>query len=175
MSVIPKAPVPETIPPADQYRLHKWIQYFKNLSPRTRVYSHLNKKEFEKQLADLHEKTLKYIFKEYESKELRDWPKEEEVVLIVIWDSSLPGQDSEFLLKNSRIFCFNNFAFGPDFFNLEYEYDEDSPSYDLIGQSDHCSLAETSSDGLNWEWITKIIKDRIEEIEKRSSVPKPPT
>jgi hypothetical protein len=174
-TVIPEAPKIEQISPADQTNLRKWIEYFKHLSPRTKVYSHLNKEDMYAMFRDLHKYTLDYIKKKYESEKLPDWPDEKTVMIIVIWDSSLPGQPKEFLAKNTRIFCLGDFAFGPEYFELDMLYDEESPTMDVIEQYDTCSLTDYSDDDLLWSHVAKLLRDSIQEHEEFCTAPPPPS
>ncbi|PCI20162.1 hypothetical protein COB64_02525 [Candidatus Wolfebacteria bacterium] len=160
-TIIPKCPQPFKIPQYAEKNIAKWIHYLKNVSPRIII-----KMPYDK---DLDLDVLKQKFKEgdyiEEDMKISDWPKKEQLAFLLSFDSSLPGHKRKFLIGNTYFFCYYGIAFGLGYF----EWDGDG------GENQNCttySLQSCPKSALTWEYITKIIIDRITEIE--NSVEKAP-
>ena len=158
---VPKPPRPSPIKQRDQEYLDGWEEYYKTLSPRIRII-----KVTQKYLDSLKEQVLeedKYIDIDMT---LVDWPTADEVAFLIEWDSAYPGKYPILLLENTYLFCFGRKprAFGVTYFEWDGDM-EDDPRCSTY------SLSQYPQDALSWKYITKRIREGIEEIE--NSVPEP--
>jgi hypothetical protein len=154
---IPEAPAQEVIEEQNTQRISDWLTYFEVLSPRIKVLTPDNPL-FESTLLNLKEEAIKKTQIDPDlGQELCDWPKAEHVVFLVLFNSTMPNREAKFEPQDARIFSFNNFAFGPDYF----EWDGDEDNFNCLTYS----LTNYSEDVLSWHYITKLIKDRLSEFD----------
>ena len=162
-TIIPECPKPFTITQKAKGNIEKWIQYLKNLSPRIIIKLPYDN-DFD---LDSYKAKVKSIQEPYfwDNENIIDWPEKEQITFLLSYDSSLPGHKKELLIKNTYFFCYYDLAFGLDYFKWDGDID-DEPDCDTF------SLRSYPKSALSWKYITKLIKDRIIEIE--NSVKKAP-
>ena len=153
-SLIPKPPEPLIIEPEVKIKLEKWLDYFKNLSPRIVIKLPSDKgfnldaykeemMEAESLSADIHE--------------IVDWPELRQVAFVIAFDSSLPGHDREFLVSNVYLFCYYDIAFSLNHF--ESDSDEENPHQNSY------SLAQYDKTCLSWKFIASLIVGKLKTLE----------
>jgi hypothetical protein len=159
---IPESPKPEVVEDKSEERVKGWVDYFKRLSPRLKVIEPTDE-EFQ-WVMDSSLLFAKDRIDRGREEYIADWPKPEEVLFVVVTDSSLVGHEPKFMTEDVRIFCVNR-AFGPDYFywDGDGEEDPDCRSY---------SLSSYSEKALSWNYVAKLIKDNLTRISK--AVPKVP-
>lgn len=155
-SIIPRAPEPYKIKEKMKENLQKWVDYLKGLSPRV-IIKLPSDKDFDLDLYRLKAKELTHTFLE-ENDRFDDWPEVNQVAFVLCYDSSLQEHKKNYLAKNAYIFCYYDTAFGLDYFEAEYDQDDH-----FMGVY---SLESYTENALSWEYIAKIIKDEIQELEK---------
>jgi hypothetical protein len=161
MKTVPPAPEPFTIDEEAKQNLEKWVSHFKGLSSRIRVVLPSDK-SFDLNLWQGYTKATIYASEDPSEIELIGWPQKESVAFLICINSSMEEGVNNFAVDNAFLFCFNDKAFGLDYFELfETKYDP------ILFE---CSLDQYPETALNWLYIAKIIKGRLQEIEKR--VPK---
>jgi hypothetical protein len=156
---IPEPPISEHIPDKVKKQLEFWIQYFKNLSPRVYIYQPTNR-----DLQILYDRVYEKL-KDSTEKPVRDWPKHSAVAFIVAVDLS-PVYDPahpRIELENTYVFCFNDYAFGCDYFELLC-YEE--PPCDLV-EPHTFGLQGYSEKALSWNYIAKCIRNKITELQNQ--------
>ena len=155
MSLIPEPPEKRVIESDDLLKLEKWIEHFRNLSPRIFIETPKDPGfsstiEQSRRLANKHlpDSTIYTI---------TDWPDIDDIAFIVAIDSSKPGHGTRVALaEDAYIFCFNDHAFGITYHNSESGPEEGDHSYDY-------SLHFYSAEALSWRYITERITERVEE------------
>lgn len=160
-AIIPECPKPFMITQKVKDNIEKWIQYFKKLSSRI-IIKLPSDKDFD---FDLYKSKTIEINEIPEGGQLLDYPEKKQITFLLVYDSSLPGQKSEFLIKNTYLFCYYGVAFGLNYF--EWDGDGEDDQY-----CDNFSLRSYSERALSWEYIAGLLKNRLIEIE--SSVEKAP-
>lgn len=151
--IIPKAPKPEEITETVMEDCREWINYLTKLSPRVKIILP-NDKNFN--LDVFRKKVLGHI-NSGDDIVLVGWPKKEEVVMLVSINSSLGDNDPLFLLDDSYLFCWYDLAFGLHYFEWDGDDDPDNENY---------SLRNFTQSALTWDYITKMIKLKLEELAK---------
>lgn len=165
-AIVPPAPKPEEITPSIKNLLEKWIDYFRRLSPRIVI-----KTPFDEgfDLAELkrlaQSNTAEWARDEPESVELDGWPTVDQIAFCVSYDSSKQERNKIFRTQDTYLFCFGDIAFGLGYFEYD-EYDDEIEKY-------RHHLSGYSKIALSWRYITKLIRDRIKEIETGSLPPLP--
>lgn len=164
-NIIPELPEPFVVTEELQQKLEKWVEYFKNISPRIKMWrpsdENFTLEKFEVLTKEIIESC--YDIDHIDQITLKEWPKKENIAFIVGYDSSLPGHSKRFLPKDVRIFCYGDFAFGLGYF----ERDSDSSDDDFI--------LDYPESALSWNYMAKIIRDEILEIQKQIKNENPPS
>lgn len=156
---VPKPPEEQVvIEQQDPKRLQDWISFFKNLSPRVRVLEPGNAEFLHFYLSG--EEVVRRLKQMQEDYILLNWPKREGIAFIIQYDTSLPKQKPVFEPENAYIFCFGSHVFGLGYFS----WDGDAEQGDWATTY---SLSDYSESALRWDYIKKIIMDRIAELERQ--------
>ncbi len=160
----PRVPRPPTerlaIPQEDLRRLTSWMNFFRNLSPRLKVVP-ASEEGFENLLSALEQevRVRRLIEPEYQ---LVGWPKSDNVAFVVTIDSHPPGSPFEDCkIEDKHIFCFDNVAFGANYFEWDGDSDEE-----CAGPATY-SLSGYSEDSLYWEYVRTLIVDKVTDLEQR--------
>lgn len=165
--IVPKLPRRQVVVPQKARRnLEGWIAYLKNISPRVKIVTSEDEKFFE------HIKKIESLLKEAvgqgkekESVNLQYFPKKESVVLIVSTNSSIsPGKETQFLIKDSFLFCKHDkmFTLDPDSWMSDYEN----------GNWDNYCYEPPAGES-SWEEAVRLMKIDLESIEEKvPDVPK---
>lgn len=162
-TIIPPAPKPEEITPKVKQRLESWIDYFKKLSPRIVIKTPYDKGfDFDKLKFLAKEATPEWQRNEPNSVKLDGWPTIDSVAFFVQYNSSRHEQNKIFYAQDSFLFCFGDLAFGLDYFEY-YDYDDEIQKYKY-----HLNYPR---DAICWKYIAGLIRNRIDEIEKKSVPP----
>lgn len=156
-TLVSKPPKPFKVSLKAEVNLEGWISYLKGLSHRVRI-KRPSDNDFN---LDYYKSiTIKCLTSNNAIVSLDGWPKENEVAFLVSFDSSLPGHKEEYLVKNSYLFCFHDFAFGlAGYFELE-GHDDENPPHELY------SVYNVLEDALRWKRTASKIKIGLEQIEK---------
>jgi len=151
---IPEPPEKRTINSEDYQRLERWIRYFRNLSSKVRIF--LPKGDNFKKVLISARKVADENLPDSTLYHISDWPKDEDIAFLVTIDSANPGNPTEYRGYNTYIFCFG-YAFGITYHQGDSDMDgsDDTKSF---------SLRHYSSSSLSWEYVTKRIIDKVEEL-----------
>jgi len=167
-TIIPKLPDPFVVTPELEEKLKSWIEYFKNLSPRVKVllpsdqkFDWVEFKKMAKRLARIEEEN-------FDKAILWDWPKKEQVAFCVFYDRALPNHEKEFLFDDAYVFCYRDFAFGFKYFDRVE--DEELRHHGDI----EYTLRYYPQSALSWNYVAKIIRERLIETEKAIEGNPPP-
>ena len=155
MTQIPQPTKLRVISNKDLAKLKTWTNNIRRISPRIRLSTPMDKRfegdiEIARKGADNHlpDSTIYSI---------SDWPNILDIAFFVAIDSANPGKKPEYKPDNAFIFCFNDYAFGITYHTGEDDHadGEDTTIF---------SLQSYPREALIWEYITKIITSRVEEL-----------
>lgn len=168
--IIPNVPEPLVLTEKLEQKLQTWITYFKNMSPRIIVMTPSDKNF---NLEDYENSCKKEIGFSNDPKDIMicSWPQKEQVAFIVCYNSSLPENKPEYLVKNAILFCFYDLAFF-----LERNGFEQGEKEEIITKNKNHIVMKYYLSGypniLTWEFNTEILKQRLIDIENSiSNVP----
>ena len=142
-----------------QKNLAVWINFFKNLSPRIKLVLPEDK-GFTPDIWEELAKKEKESGEELDKILLKGWPKHNDIAFLVSCNSAVSLEAKpHFLLKDSFLFCYGNFAFGLTYFEFA---NDPHPSDEVYTYS----LEDYVPDALFWEHINKVIQSRLLELEE---------
>lgn len=138
---------------------NEWKTFLTSISPRIKLIDR-TRKDFKKQLDQilLDFKTECAVGGNPSHVEIKVWPEERQIAFIVAIDSSLPGEEKTYLVKDVIIFLYNNFAFMVN--DIEYIEEEDEVEfYGFVDYATHWSY--------KWGTAVKNLKRRLQEIQSQ--------
>ena len=153
---VPDTPRPQSISTIAEERLAKWIDYFKNLSPRIRMILPAEETFFTVQ--KLKTMATAMAQKDLNSEQLQSWPMTENIAFAIAYDSSHPGCPAKFEPKDIYIFCLKGTegkAFGLSCFAQDDKN---------IDPSSH-SLRWCPKNALRWKYAAAAIALLVRETE----------
>lgn len=162
---VPEPPSAQVIiSSVDMEKIERWIAFFKGMSERVHIVRP-NDDRFDQFYSVAEENLRKRKIIENHCT-IVGWPKESEIAFALAIDIAHAGSlVPKFDIEDSYFFCFGKKAFGVTYF--EWDGDGDAGHYPTT-----YSLKGYSEGALSWEYITKIITDRVKDLEDR--VPDPP-
>lgn len=133
--------------------LKKWIFFFQNLSPRIRIILPGDK--------DFNLENLKKVaisLQKSREVEFEGWPESENVAFIILLDLSYPLHPKKIEPEDCYVFCYKDIAFGLTYFEWDGDGETD-PFCKTYSLSNYIDIA------LSWKYISKLVSDKIKDIE----------
>ena len=146
--------------------LEAWISYLKNISDRVKIIKPGDKSFDLKKFKDL----VCEAKQDLERDRIVGWPKESEIAFAAFVNSS-NNSDPQWLIGDAWFFCFNDLAFGFNYFDVD-SYFEDEEDDDSLIYLETYSLSDDPMSALTWEYITERIANKIKAIIEKVNVPK---
>lgn len=153
--LVPSPPVPEIIEEKFQKNLDEWINFFRKLSPRIKVYTR-NGAGFNDVYDSLEERVRKIC--RLEDENTISFPEERRVAFFLQYNSSLIAELPKFDDNNFYVFCFYDYAFSLSCFEWDGDGEEDPNNRNY-------SVHEWGRNANTWNYVTRLIISYLKEIE----------